>query len=111
MQWIRYGVYKMVAASAFLRKALRMRSNKPLVLVDRGPWYRWAFERLGLEYRHEEQGREVLQTPKSVVFHHKISARDHIQGIKNLKLFLKPIHNILSGSEGEVSKNAYPDMS
>jgi transposase-like protein len=59
MQWIRYGVYKMVAASAFLRKALRMCTDKPLVIVDKGPWYRWAFERLGLEYRHEEQGREI----------------------------------------------------
>jgi len=33
-----------------------MCTNKPLVIVDRGPWYRWAFERLGLEYRHERFG-------------------------------------------------------
>ena len=33
-------------------------------MVDRGPWYRWAFERLGLEYRYEEQGRKTLQIPK-----------------------------------------------
>jgi transposase-like protein len=32
---------------------LKMCTNKPLVLVDKGPWYRWAFERLGLEYRYE----------------------------------------------------------
>jgi len=37
----------------FLKKALKMCTNKPLVIVDRGPWYRWALERLGLEYRHE----------------------------------------------------------
>jgi transposase-like protein len=30
-----------------------MCTNKPLVIVDKGPWYRWAFERLGLEYRYE----------------------------------------------------------
>jgi transposase-like protein len=47
-------------ALSFLKKALRMCTNKPLVLVDKGPWYRWAFERLGLE----EQCREVLQIPK-----------------------------------------------
>jgi transposase-like protein len=41
-------------ALAFLKKALKMCTNRPLVLVDRGPWYRWAFERLGLEYRYEE---------------------------------------------------------
>jgi transposase-like protein len=51
-------------ALSFLKKALRMCTNKPLVLVDKGPWYRWAFERLGLEYRHEEQGREILQIPE-----------------------------------------------
>jgi len=22
-----------------------------MVIVDRGPWYRWALERLGIEYR------------------------------------------------------------
>jgi len=41
---------------SFLKKALKMCTNKPLVLVDRGPWYRWAFERLGLEYRYERFG-------------------------------------------------------
>jgi len=36
-------------ALAFLKKALRMRTNKPLVIVDRSPWYRWVLERLRLE--------------------------------------------------------------
>jgi transposase-like protein len=35
-------------ALAFLRKALKMCTNKPLLIVDKGPWYRWEFERLGL---------------------------------------------------------------
>jgi hypothetical protein len=43
-------------ALAFLKEALRMCTDKPLVLIDKGPWYRWAFERLGLEYRHERFG-------------------------------------------------------
>jgi len=73
-------------ALSFLKKALRMCTNKPLVLVDKGPWYRWAFERLGLEYRHERFFRYLKE--RTVVFHHKLSARDHIQGITNLKLFL-----------------------
>jgi transposase-like protein len=73
-------------ALAFLKKALKMCTNKPLVLVDRGPWYRWAFERLGLEYRHERFFRYLKE--RTVVFHHKLSARNHVQGITNLKLFL-----------------------
>jgi putative transposase len=79
-------------ALAFLKKALKMCTNKPLVIVDRGPWYRWAFERLGLEYRYERFGMrnrvERFFKERTVVFHHKLSARDHVQGITNLKLFL-----------------------
>jgi putative transposase len=82
-------------AIAFLKKALRMCTDKPLVLVDKGPWYRWAFERLGLEYRHERLGiRNRVERffrylkERTVVFHHKLSARNHVQGITNLKLFL-----------------------
>jgi putative transposase len=71
-----------------------MCTNKPLVIVDKGPWYRWAFERLGLEYRYErfcmrnrvERFFRYLNE-RTAVFHHKLSTRDHIQGIK-LKLFL-----------------------
>jgi transposase-like protein len=33
-----------------------MCTNKPLVLIDRGPWYRWALERLGLKYRYQRFG-------------------------------------------------------
>jgi len=33
-------------ALAFLKKALKMCTNKPL--VDKGPWYRWAFESIGM---------------------------------------------------------------
>jgi transposase-like protein len=82
-------------APSFLKKALRMCTDKPLVLVDKGPWYRWAFERLGLEYRCERFGmRNRVERffrylkERTVVFHHKLSARDHVQGITNLKLFL-----------------------
>ena len=41
-------------ALSFLKKALRMCTNKPLVIVDKGPWYGLVLERLGLEYRYEE---------------------------------------------------------
>jgi putative transposase len=40
-------------AEMFLKQVLEYCENKPLFLVDKGPWYREAFERLGLEYRHE----------------------------------------------------------
>jgi len=66
-----------------------------MIIVDRGPWYRWALERLGLEYRHERFGmrnrvERFFRYPKerTMIFHHKISARNYIQGITNIKLFL-----------------------
>jgi transposase-like protein len=60
-----------------VKQILEYCENKPLFLVDKGPWYREAFERLGLEYRHEtpkqgawniqdeKQNREVVRHTKS----------------------------------------------
>jgi transposase-like protein len=90
-----------------------MCTNKPLVIVDKGPWYRWAFERLGLEYRHERFGmRNRVERffrylkERTVVFHHKMSARNHVQGIMNFELFLNlfTIYYQATRREGE---NAY----
>ncbi len=54
-----------------------------------------GIDRLGLKYRHERFGiRNRVERffrylkERISVFHHKMSARDHIQGITNLKLFL-----------------------
>jgi transposase-like protein len=43
-------------ALKFLRIVLDRCINKPLVIVDRGPWYRWALERLGLKYIYKTFG-------------------------------------------------------
>jgi len=40
----------------FLKRMMRYCSNKPLVLIDRGPWYPWALDRYGLRWRHETFG-------------------------------------------------------
>jgi len=39
-------------AILFMRQVLKLCSNKPLILVDKGPWYPWAFIQLGLRFRH-----------------------------------------------------------
>jgi transposase-like protein len=46
----------MLIAIKFLRIVLDRCVNKPLIIVDRGPWYRWALERLGLRYRYQRFG-------------------------------------------------------
>jgi transposase-like protein len=43
-------------AMKFFRIVLGRCINKPLIVVDRGPWYRWALERLRLKYQHQRFG-------------------------------------------------------
>jgi len=43
-------------ALLFLSRVLGACTNKPVFVVDRGPWYSWAFQELGLEYYHETFG-------------------------------------------------------
>jgi transposase-like protein len=43
------------------------------LLIDKGSWYRWAFERLGLEYRYERFFRYLKE--RTIVFHHKREVR------------------------------------
>ncbi|MEM2178746.1 MAG: DDE-type integrase/transposase/recombinase [Candidatus Methanomethylicaceae archaeon] len=45
----RYG-RSCIDALIFLRKVLKLCKNKPKIIVDKGPWYTWALNRLGLEY-------------------------------------------------------------
>jgi transposase-like protein len=81
-------------AQTFLKMALRIRTNKPQLIVDKDPWYPCVLESLGTEYRYKRFGiRNRVERffrylkERTVVFRHKLSARNHIQGIKNLKLF------------------------
>jgi len=52
----------MLVALKFIRMVLDRCLNKPLIIVYRGPWCRWALDRLGLEYRYERFGlRNVVE--------------------------------------------------
>ncbi|MFP3263868.1 MAG: hypothetical protein RXQ62_05515 [Nitrososphaeria archaeon] len=42
-----------------LLRVLGARTDKPVFVVDRGPWYSWALRELGLEYYHETFGDGV----------------------------------------------------
>jgi transposase-like protein len=38
-------------------KSLReILSQDPLIMIDRGPWYRWALERFRLKYQYQRLG-------------------------------------------------------
>jgi len=43
-------------AEAFLRRVLEACTNKPIILVDKGPWYPEALQALGLEWIHRTFG-------------------------------------------------------
>jgi transposase-like protein len=42
-----------VHAFKFLRKVFDSYEDKPVIVADRGPCYRWALERLGITYFKE----------------------------------------------------------
>jgi transposase-like protein len=41
---------------SFIRKVLKACENRPLFYVDRGPWYRYALDRMGLPWEHRTFG-------------------------------------------------------
>ena len=43
----------MIVAMKFIRIVLDRCLNKPLIIVDRSPWYRWALDRIGLKYQYQ----------------------------------------------------------
>ena len=43
-------------AEAFLKRTLQTCTNKPLIVVDKGPWYPEAFQALGVEWVHKTFG-------------------------------------------------------
>lgn len=47
-------------ALLFLRTVLERCRGKPLILVDRGPWYTWPLEQLGCRFRKETWGTRSL---------------------------------------------------
>jgi transposase-like protein len=52
VQWSRSSM----DALLFLGRVLGARTDKPMFVVEGGPWYSWAFRELGLEYYHETFG-------------------------------------------------------
>ena len=40
----------------FVKEILRYCKNRPIIKTDRGPWYRWSLQRLGLKHEYETFG-------------------------------------------------------
>jgi transposase-like protein len=95
-------------AIEFLRKVLDSCEGKPVIVVDRGPWYRWALDRLGITYFHETFGnrnrierlfREMKDRTKR--FHNNVNSKK-LKSLEELVNAIAIMHNIIRAGGGEV---------
>jgi putative transposase len=96
------------SAIEFLRKVLDSCEGKPVIVVDRGPWYRWALDRLGITYFHETFGnrnrierlfREMKDRTKR--FHNNVNSKK-LKSLEELVNAIAIMHNIIRAGGGEV---------
>jgi transposase-like protein len=82
--------------------------GKPLIVVDRGPWYRWALERLGITYFHETFGnrnkierwfRELKNRTKR--FYNNVNSKT-LKSIEEIATAVAIVHNLVRIGRGEV---------
>jgi len=95
-------------AIKFLKMVLRSCDGKPIVVVDRGPWYRWALERLGMTYFHETFGnrnrierwfRELKNRTKR--FHNNVNSKK-LKSIEEIATAVAIVHNLVRIGRREV---------
>jgi transposase-like protein len=95
-------------AIKFLKMVLRSCDGKPIVVIDRGPWYRWALERLGITYFHETFGnrnkierwfRELKNRTKR--FHNNVNSKT-LKSIEEIATAVAIVHNLVRIGGGKV---------
>jgi transposase-like protein len=95
-------------AIKFLKMVLQSCDGKPIVVVDRGPWYRWALERLEITYFHETFGnrnkierwfRELKNRTKR--FYNNVNSKT-LKSIEELVTAIAIMHNIIRAGGEEV---------
>ncbi|MEM2216338.1 MAG: DDE-type integrase/transposase/recombinase, partial [Nitrososphaerota archaeon] len=88
-------------ALTFMKRVLKACDGKPVIVVDRGPWYQWALKRLGIEYIHETFGernrierwfRELKDRTKR--FYNNINSKT-IKRLEEIAAAIALIHNII----------------
>jgi transposase-like protein len=92
-----------LTAEFFLRRVSERCLNKPLILVDRGPWYPYALEAQGFPYRHEAFGRRnvieqwfSLLKARTKRFYNNYPNNSTIQSTQCWMETYTTIHNILT---------------
>ena len=89
----------------FLKEALKYCSNRPLILVDHGPWYLPALEHLGLRYKQVTFGERnnveswfSLFKGKTKRFHNKFPFHSTIISVASYLVTFMRMQNILTGN-------------
>jgi hypothetical protein len=79
------------SAIEFLRKVLDSCEGNPVIVVDRGPWYGWALERLGMTYFHETFGN---RNGREVVFHNNVNSKN-LKSMEEIATAVAIVHNLV----------------
>jgi transposase-like protein len=99
-------VLKVKGQICYLWAALDSCEGKPVIVVDRGPWYRWALDRLGITYFQETFGkrnrierwfREMKERTKR--FYNNMNSKT-LKCLEELVTAIAAMHNIIR-AEGE----------
>ncbi|PUA31122.1 MAG: hypothetical protein B9J98_07750 [Candidatus Terraquivivens tikiterensis] len=97
----------MLNALIFLKRVLKACDNKPVIVVDRGPWYQYALKRLGIEYFHETFGqrnkierffREIKERTRR--FYNNINTKT-VKSIEEIATAIALTHNTLTQSRSQ----------
>lgn len=91
-------------AELFLREAMEACTNRPLILVDKGPWYPWALAQLGLRWRHVTFGKRnsierwfgVLKA-RTKAFYNSFPHNSNLQNVKSFLETLIGLYNMELG--------------
>jgi transposase-like protein len=83
-------------AIKFLKMVLRSCDGKPIVVVDRGPWYRWSF---GNRNKIERWFRELKNRTKR--FHNNVNSKT-LKSIEEIATAVAIAHNLVRIGGGEV---------
>ncbi len=88
----------------FLKEALKYCSNRPLILVDHGPWYPPALEHLGLRYKQITFGeRNPVESwfnilkQKTKRFYNKFPFHSNMRSVTSYLIAFVRMQNILTG--------------
>jgi putative transposase len=91
-------------AIKFLKMVLRSCDGKSIVVVDRGPWYRWVLERLGITYfpcgnrnKIERWFRELKNRTKR--FYNNVNSKT-LKSIEEIAIVVAIVHNLVRIGRG-----------